>query len=278
MSKSKISPQFVNTDQAIAFVQTRGDVIERARLACILHRKPPREAILQKLGQMQNPDGGFAHWIKDFSTVCDTVYVLIWLDDLTLRNGTLVDRAFDFLLTLQKEDGGWDEMGQVKEANPPEFLLPGKVETRVWLTAYCAHWFVRFGRAEPPGAKGCPVRFLMDHREPSGRLTGCLRATWDALVLFSYRPGPKSEIFQQTLAVIEKEFSPEEWEDSYLAWLLCCLRDAGLSSSHSLVSRCLDELVKKQRADGSWESEDGETYAANATVEALRVLKHYEVV
>ena len=267
----------VNTPQASAFVQAKGDVVERARLTCILHKKSSHSSILRKLQQMQNPDGGFAYWIKDFSTVCDTVYVLTWLDDLSLHSGPLVDGGFDFLLRHQKEDGGWDELERVKKASPPEFLLPGKVETRVWLTAYCAHWFVRFGRAEPPGAKGCPVNFLLAHREPSGRLSGYLRATWDALVLFSYHPGPDSEVFGETLEVIQKQFTPDKWPGSYLAWLLCCLRDAGLPVDYPFVGFCLDELVKKQRSNGSWESEDGEKYSANATIEALRVLKHYKV-
>lgn len=268
----------VNLEKAVTYVQAKGDIIERARLACILWGKPPQNAVLQKLAEMQNPDGGLPYWIKDFSTVCDTVYVLTWFDDISSRRGSLVEHAINFLLKHQKEDGGWDEVERVKETNPPPFLIPGKINTRVWLTAYCAHWFVRFGYAEPPEAKGCPVKFLLAYRETSGRLVGYLRATWDALVLFSYHPGPNSEVFKQTLEVIEKEFSPEKWEGSYLAWLLCCLRDAGLPAHHPFVHRCLDELIKKQRPDGSWESEDGEEYAANATIEASRVIQHYDVI
>lgn len=41
------------------------------------------------------------------------------------------------------------------------------------------------------------------------------------------------------------------------------------------MRRCLDELVRKQRPDGSWDSEDGEAFATNASIEALRVIKHY---
>lgn len=268
----------VNFEKAIAYVQVKGDMVERARLTCLLQEKLPQNSMLQRLEQMQNPDGGFAYWIKDFSTVCDTVYILTWLDDLSLHDGALVDRAFDFLLKHQNEDGGWDEIEEVRKINPPDFLLPGQIKTRVWLTAYCAHWFVRFGRAEPPGAKGCPAKFLIAHREASGRLAGYLRATWDALVLFSYHPGTDSDEFAQTLEAIKREFTPERWEGSYLAWLLCCLRDAGLSSEDPFVRRCLDELIHMQRRDGSWESEDGKQFAANATIEALRVLKHYEVI
>jgi len=269
----------INLDKAVAYVQSKGNIIEQARLDSIIWSKPPQKAVLQKLRTMQNPDGGFSFWIKEFSTICDTVYVLIWFDDLSLHSNPQVKRAIDFLLSQQKEDGDWDEVERVKEVNAPPFLTPGKTDTRIWLTAYCAHWFVRFGYAEHPKAKECPGKFLLAHREPSGRLSPKdLRATWDWLVLLSYSPGPDSEIFRQALAVIEKEFSPEKWEGSYLAWLVCCLRDARLSVQHPFVKCCLNELAKKQRPNGSWDSEDGEAFAANATVEALRVFKHYNVI
>ena len=103
---------------------------------------------------------------------------------------------------------------------------------------------------------------------------GDSRATWDALVSFAYYPGRGSELFEETLTTVEREFRPQKLEGSLLAWLCCCLRDAGLDTEHSFVKRCLEELLKKQRSDGSWDSEDGEAFAANATVEALRVIKH----
>ncbi len=275
----------VELEKAIAYVQAHGDTIEQGRLASVLWGKPPQELVLEKLAEMQNPDGGFTCFIKDFSTVCDTVYVLIWFDDLSLHSSPLVECACSFLLLNQKDDGGWDEIERVKEVDAPPFLAPGEIATRVWLTAYCAHWLVRFGYAEHPKVRGCPGRFLEALREPSGRLAGTskdMRAMWDWLVLLSHAPGEDSELFRQTLALIEEGFSdrysPERWEGSYLAWLLCCLRDAGLRADHHFVRRCLAELVKKQRADGSWDSEDGEKYASNATVEALRVLKHCGVV
>lgn len=268
----------VDLEKAIAYVQAKGDIIEQARLASILWGKPLEKAALQKLAEMQNPDGGFSYWVKGFSTVCDTVYILIWLDELSLQRKPLAKRAINFLFKQQKEDGGWDEVERVKEANPPPFLKPGEISTRIWLTAHCAHWLVRFGYAEHPKAKGCPAEFLLAHKEPSGRLVGCskdLRAMWDWLVLLAYYPGPDSEIFKQTLTIIEKEFSPEKWEGSYLAWLMFCFRDAGLRVNYPFVKRCLNELVKKQRPDGSWDSEDGEAFAVHATIEALCVIKHY---
>jgi hypothetical protein len=108
-------------------------------------------------------------------------------------------------------------------------------------------------------------------------LMGDSRATWDALVSFAYYPGRGSELFEETLAA-EERVRPQKLEGSLLAWLCCYLRDAGLDTEHPFVKRCLENLLKKQRSDGSWDSENGEAFAANATVEALRVIKHYGLV
>jgi len=236
----------VNVEKAAAYVQAAGDAVERARLASILRGEPPSEEALCALSRMQNADGGFSYWLPDrtISTVCDTAYVLAWFDDLSMRSGPLVDGAVRFLFENQRPDGGWDEVEGVRRLDPPEFQTPGETRTRVWLTAYCAHWLMRFGHAESPQCRGCPVDFLLAHQEPSGRLAGYLRATWDALPVFSRYPRGNSRPFELALAATETEFSPQEWEGSYLAWLLLCLRDAGLPASHSLVTRSLDRLVE----------------------------------
>jgi len=262
-----------NKEKAVTYVQTRGNAVERARLATILWGKPPPEAALRELAALQKPDGGIAYWIQGTSNVCDTAFVLQWFDDLKVYRGPIVDWACRFLLDRQQEDGGWDEVKAVQALNPPEWMTPGRIETRVWLTAYCAHVLIRFGYAEAPGTY-CPTDFLLAHCDESGRLAGYLRATWIALPMLAFYPGPDSEPFRRALAVVEANYSPD-WEGAYLAWLLRCTQDAGLPADHPLVARSLVNLERKQRADGSWESEDGEKFAVSATVEALRVLKGY---
>jgi len=263
----------MNLERAAACIQTRGNAVEQARLAAILWNEPPSEAVLRELAAYQQADGSFAYWIRETGSICDTAFVLEWFDDLKVYRGPIVDPACRFLLDRQQADGGWDEVEAVRAFNPPEWMTPGRIETRVWLTAYCAHVLIRFGYAEAEGTH-CPSDFLLAHCDESGRLRGYLRATWIALPMFAFYPGRDSEPFRKAVAVVEANYSPD-WEGSLVAWMLRCLQDAGLPADHPLVARSLAALERKQRPDGSWESEDGEEHAVGATVEALRVLKGY---
>ncbi|MFX0025819.1 MAG: prenyltransferase/squalene oxidase repeat-containing protein [Candidatus Hermodarchaeota archaeon] len=268
----------MDIEKAIKFVRSKGNEIEKARLDAILWDKPIQEDILKQLAAFQKSDGGFCYWIKEVSNICDTIYVLFWFDDLKLYSGPIVEPACRFLLNRQQKDGGWDEVDKVQKFNPPEWLIPGRIETRVWLTAYCAHVLIRFGYAEAEGTY-CPTDFLMANCDESGRLTGYLRATWIALPMLAFYPGPEPKSFQKAISVVESNYSPD-WEGSYLAWLLRCLNDAGLSRSHALVERCLVDLKRKQRIDGSWqpENEEGEDHSVNATIEAVHAFKKYNLI
>ncbi len=265
----------VNIEKAVAFVTARGDPIQIGRMSSILWGQKQSSTAIKRLYEMQNEDGGYSIEKGGISTVCSTLNVMSWLDDLRIKEGTLVDGAVRFLKMHQKSDSGWDEVEAVKTTNPPPFMTPGENRTRTWLTACCAHWLTRFGCVEPPGSKGCPASFLLKQRERSGLLKGYLRATWDALVLFSYNPGPDSTEFKETLEAIESAYTPSECEGSNLAWLLTCLKHSDLPSSHPLVGRVIQDLAAHQRAEGSWSSEDGEKFAVNATVDALRALRSY---
>jgi hypothetical protein len=268
----------VNIKKAIEFVKDKGDELEKNRLNSILLSSPASKSIQRKFREMQNSDGGFAYWTKEFSTVSDTVYMLSWLDDFQVHSGRIVDSAFDFLASNQQPDGGWDEVESMKNSTKSTGLTAGEEETRVFLTAYCAHWHVRFNRAKTLVDEKNPVEFLIPYRSPNGLILDDLQATYDSLVLFSHNPGKDSYLFAETIEVMEKKFSPDSGKGTNIAYLLCCLRDAGLEAYHPFVNLCIDELIQKQQEDGSWESEYGEKYATNATLEAIRVLMHYNVV
>ncbi len=268
----------MNIDDAIQFVLENGYIIEKARLKAIFFEEPVSNEVIDELSTFQNKDGGFSFWIKDVSNICDTVYILFWFDDLKIYRNRIVETACQFLLDRQKSDGSWDEVKDVVKYNSPEWLIPSKIETKVRLTAYCAHVLICFGYAEAEGTR-CPSKFLLKHMNKSGRLTGYLRATWIALPMLAFFPGVNSEPFERALNLINSKFS-KNWEGSYIGWLLRCLYDAGLPLNNPLVIRCIDTLESCQRKDGSWEPEkgEGEEHAVNATLLVLRTLKEYRYI
>lgn len=135
----------VSIDRAISYVQSHGDEIEKARLTSILYQEPCPQSVLEELSQLQFADGGFSYWLpgRSVSTVSDTAYMLSWFDDLSIRTGEMLDRAIEFIFRHQRPDGGWDEVEEIKELDSSDWLTPGRLDTRVWLTAYCAHRLLR---------------------------------------------------------------------------------------------------------------------------------------
>ena len=68
-----------------------------------------------------------------------------------------------------------------------------------------------------------------------------------------------------------------DWIDDQIAWALDCLSQAGLERSHQFVADGLSTLVLRQNTDGSWASESGEKHSVGATLEVIKVLKHYGI-
>lgn len=265
----------MNPQKAVGFIERVGDPIERARAASILWGESPSEDVLGKTAKLQKPDGGFAYWCPQVSNVCDTAYILQWFDDLRSYHHEAAIRACRFLLDRQREDAGWDEVQDVGRHDPPEWMVPGRISTRTWLTGFCAHVLIRFGCAEAPGTR-CPTDFLLAHCDGHGRIAGYLRATWISLPMLAFHPGPRSAAYRKALAVVEEGYS-EEWTGAQIAWLLWCLRGADVPVDHPLVDCAIDDLRRKQREDGSWSPEPGEgdVHVASATVSAVRALHAY---
>jgi len=67
-----------------------------------------------------------------------------------------------------------------------------------------------------------------------------------------------------------------DWDDSQIAWALDCLNRGGIKRNHVLVIKLLARLEARQGTDGQWASEDGSEHDVSATIEALKVLRHYK--
>lgn len=260
--------------RAIAYVEEHGSEIERARLRGILGAPRPDPRVTRYFATRQNDDGGFPYQLAQGrpSAINATAMALHWLRDLRLLRSSYVERAVTYLLLSQRPDGSWDESPALVPLDPPPFLRPGDPAVRVYVTALAAWWLAVLEFAGDD-AVARAVGFLRGRRE-EGRFRGFLHATWLGAAVFTMVEGRDGDVAREaidTLAAVPAS----QWSPSEIAWMLDALSEAGYGRDHPLVRPMLAMLLDAQGQDGGWASADGEAFAVEATLHALRVIIAY---
>lgn len=267
----------MNIKAAAAFLRDRGTEFEKARSEWIINKVKPQSGILQSFLDLQGESGGFPFGEQkgNLCTVDSTLNAIWWLDELGMFDTSHVDRALRYLFAVQKNDGGWDEDPAIMQYKLPPWITPGDLRTRVYLSAYASYWLALKGHIEHPQFRNA-LYFLVSHQEDSGKFFGFLHNTWIAVSAFALAGRPYAKIVSKGLKyLVAKPF--DEWADSQIAWALECLGRAGLPRVHPFVSECIDELASRQKPDGTWVSEDGDAFTAQATLSAVKAFKIFDM-
>ena len=264
--------------KSIAFLETKGTELEKARLQCILHGSHPSPELCQGLFELQNTDGGFpfAMHRSNLSTLNETTVALWWLEELDLLTSPAADQALDYLIRTQRPDGSWDEDPGLAQYELPPWIQLGDPRTQLYLSAYAAYWLAVGGRTSLPAFRKA-LHFLIRHQDETGKFYGYLHTSWIATGVFMLSGKRYREMANLGLQALSNR-ALSEWADSQIAWALDCLSQGGLPQSDPFVKKCLDELLIRQNPDGSWASEDGEASAVGATLQVIKVLKRYGLV
>jgi hypothetical protein len=267
----------MNIDKSISFINTRGTEIEKARMNYILHGIRPAPKIHQSLYELQNVDGGFPFGMQrgNLSTINETTVALWWLEELDLLDSPAANQALDYLLRTQKTDGSWDEDPRLAQYKLPHWIKLNDLSTRLYLSAYAAYWLAVSGMTCLPAFRQA-LHFLIRSQDKTGKVFGYPHTTWISSAVFLLAGQRYSSIASQGVIALSNR-PMYEWEDSQLAWALDCLSKGGLNKHVPFVKSCLQELSNRQKSNGSWASEDGVTSAVSATLQAVKVLKHYGV-
>lgn len=265
----------MNLEKAILFVQENGTILEKARLLRLLMEVEPSREAYQKLLDSQNPDGGFPSRPKPGSqSALDSTLTALWqLDELGLMALPAAERAVEFLLAMQRPDGGWDENPALPPHDLPPWIQPGQLSTRLYLSTYAAYWLALRGLAGGEAFQR-GADFIAAQQEPDGKIPGYLHNNWLGAAVFELAGKRYASNTLRALAWMEAG-GFRGWSDSQVAWAMDCLTRAGLPGEHALLRAGLAALEQRQAADGSWSSEDGPTFAASATVGALKVFKFH---
>jgi squalene cyclase len=263
----------MDAQNAISYVHVNGSNLEIARLRHILYGEVPEASVVRPFLELQSNRGGFPLHMQEDNpeTVDSTLTALWWLDGMGMLRAPAGQKALEFLRLTQLEDGGWDEDASIERFDPPPWIHPGDLNTKLYLSAYACYWLASAGYLSDR-VLGRGMDFLLPHQKESGMFSGYVHTTWIAasVCLMAGLTEPTSKSLQALL-----DWPISDWEDSQIAWALDCLHRGGIERNHALIEKLLARLEMSQKPDGQWASEDGEASAVSATIEVLKVVKLY---
>ena len=270
----------IDFDRAAAWVRAHGGAFDRARLDMLLEvGRPLSSDLRQRFLAGRRADGGWApFWAPDYSSLDATCFRLAQCEGLgiTFEDADCA-RAVVFLRARQRADGSWEEDAGVAELAPP-WATPGELAPRLYLTANCG-WLVAeasvhstFVTADEAAQRA--GAYLEGQMAPDGSLPSFLQTQWLAAGLW-IRLG-RDDLARRVLAALTEQLN-EEVPAGALSWMLTTLGRT-LGFEPPVIPRAAALLMARQRADGSWASEDGPERDAYVTVEALRALMQYQAI
>jgi len=268
----------LNVQRAVSFVEENGTRLEKYRMDYLLGRAKNDEVPLRYLRGLQNNNGGFPYNDEKgkLSSVNSTSVNLSLMIELGLAESDVCRKTLEYLLSVQGEDGSWDENEAINQYNPPFWNTPGDLKTKMWLTADICNSLIQLGYRESENVRKA-AEFLLKNRDAEGKFAGFLHSTWISVAVFGQLEGANSEVVKEALNVIERNLDRLEDGAADFIWCLECFSVAGIPKDNPTVKRCLDRVIELQSRDGAWLSADGEKYAVSTTINALRALKMYGV-
>ena len=268
----------LDVQKAIHFIEKNGAEVEKYRLNYLLGKEKNKEYPLRYLRELQNDDGGFPYGGEKgkLSSVNVTSGKLSLMIELRLDESDVCRKTVKYLLNIQNEDGSWDEDEAINQYNPPFWITPGDLKTKMWLTANISNHLIQLGYRESEAIRKA-TEFLLKNRDDEGKFVGFLHSTWISIGVFGQLEGINSEVVKKALKVIDRNINRMENGVSSFTWCLECLYVAGVPKENPVVEKCINRVIKSQSENGVWTSEDGEKYAVFETINALRVLKMYKV-
>ncbi len=253
--------------RAEAHLSAHGSGLQQALAAALLLQRPPGPAARGRLLAGQHTDGAWAaFWSFDVSSVDATAYRLTQALAVGLAPGAQASlaRAIAWLAARQGDNGRWQEDEALAEVAPPWAQPRGEAAT-LYLTANAGWVMARCGETAPAAAA---ARALAERLDAAGGLPSFAQTQWLAAGLWLLRGD--TSLAARSLCAIEVDLPNAS--ASQLVWLLNCLLDSGLERDHPIIESASVRLCAEQAADGSWRSDDGDSFAPQVTLEGLRAL------
>ncbi len=260
-----------STDQdAIAraseFVRAHGTPLDVLRLECLLGPSG-RAEWLAALAALQAADGGFDATLRGAghgaSSVAATARVLAWLAELRLLREPVARAAVGFLVSAQRDDGGW--------AAEPAGELPGLEE--VAASALVAGLLAR-APWTPPRSFAAAARFLAGAWSAERVRAGDLDAITGFACYYAFTPDERSdEALQWCGRELERGFRTGGIDALQLARVLVLCDAVALPGARLAPAELRSALLGAQAPDGGFRPRAPLPARVAATLDAVAALR-----
>jgi hypothetical protein len=266
----------VDINKAVQFVHASNDPILSA-MASFVAGKVRAKKVISTLKAYQRADGGWTKTDKDFqgdlSVISTTWVALQWLLWIGAGGSDALEKTVTFLRSAQRADGSWDEPDEIRQFDPPPWMLPGRYENQLWLTSAVCCKLKELGR-EQDIAFDQALDFLRQGWDGS-RFPEFVHTHWMAMPLFAMR-NTGSAIDQQIVegcrhflyqSIVSGDVDPGDFIAIAYASTL-----AG-SVADDLRQTALKVVLGSQQDDGGWRTHYDDKHRPGFTVDALFLLK-----
>lgn len=118
--------------------------------------------------------------------------------ELGLSESNICRKTIEHLLSIQGEDGCWDENHAISQYNPPFWNMLGDLKTKMWLTASILNYLIQLSYRKSKAVKKA-TQFLLKNRDEKGNFVGFLHSTWLSIGVFGQLEGANSDIVKKAL-------------------------------------------------------------------------------
>ena len=266
----------IDLEKATAFVLNTNDPV-LSSLAQYVNGQFSREQAIEALKIYQRADGGWTKTDKDFqgdlSIISTTWMAIQWLHWLEDQHSPVLLNTLNYLRKTQREDGSWDEPEEILNFDPPFWMLPGRYENQVWLTAALCCKLKESGQEHQVDfAKA--VEFIRRGWDGE-KFPVYLHTHWMAMpLLHLVESGNEADaqIIQGCKKLLYAAVENDEVDQADMISIAYASHLSG-DRAQDLFELSLHKVKGNQQDDGGWTTNHGDEHRAGCTVDALFLFK-----
>ncbi|MCG3219921.1 MAG: terpene cyclase/mutase family protein [Candidatus Heimdallarchaeota archaeon] len=265
----------LDIQKAIKYVMEKCKETDKYKLHLLLDELKDAELEVKDFLLIQNKDGGIPYRFErnSISTISSTI--MFFRDILLLNQESLVtvelEEAIQYLLSLQKLDGCFEEPSELGKLECAAWEAPGFESTQLYCTSVVINFLCGTRKSNVEDAIVCGLNFLSKKWDDEKGFRSYPHSLWNAIPVFISKKGENDSISRRGAEMLET-LQLRNYPSSSLVSMIESFIHAGLEN-HSFVNKLFEILSTRQLPDGRWTSEDGEDYDFATTLAVLMILK-----